>query len=288
MKVLLLGASGYMGEPLLKELKKNSYFSEVFSISRNETGIDQENHFVCDIKNKESFHLALKTIKPNVIIDMINFSEEDSNRIIELYEEGILDYLEHYLVISSFFVYKYFDLNIYREKQLDISKFNKEISDSYSQRKIEMECALYKSKLYTISSIARLPYVFSHNDKTGRFQSMCKVSTKSDRTSLDNKTKFSMISNSFAVSSLSYLACHEPCGIVDLANTGCLTSFEISEIICNKNLINSLKNLSSVEDNPYILAKSLCIETNKVPKKSSLVESIKHESELYFRNLENI
>jgi|TARA_B110000879_G_scaffold54699_1_gene77343 dTDP-4-dehydrorhamnose reductase len=288
MKVLLLGASGYMGEPLLKELKENSYFSEVFSISRNEIGLDKENHFVCDIKNKESFRLALKTIKPNVIIDMINFSGEDSNRIIEIYEEGILDSLDHYVVISSFFVYKYFDLNIYREKQLDILKLNREISDNYSQRKVEMECALYKSQLYTISSIVRLPYVFSHNDKTGRFQSMCKVSTESDRTSLDNKTKFSMISNSFAVNSLSYISCHEPCGIVDLANTGCLTSFEISEIICNKNFINSLKSLSKVEDNPYMLAKSLCIETNKVPKKSSLVESIKYESERYFRNSENI
>jgi nucleoside-diphosphate-sugar epimerase len=288
MKVLLLGASGYMGGPLVTRLKENSFFSEVFTISRNEIELGQENHFICDIKNKEFFFSILKKVNPNIIIDLVNFSKEGSKRIIEAYNEGLLDSLNHYLVVSSFFVYQYFDLNIFREKKLDSSILNKKIDENYTVRKIQMECELYKSELFNISTIVRLPYVFSYDDRTGRFQNMCKISINSKRKFLDNKLKFSMISKSHAINGLSYLASHDPCGLTDLANTGCMSSFEISEIIYKENFASLSKDLSLVEDSPYMPLKNLCIETNKVPIKNSLIESLQHESKLYFKNLKSL
>ena len=40
---------------------------------------------------------------PNIILDMINFDEEDSQGISELYENGFISELNHYIMVSSFF-----------------------------------------------------------------------------------------------------------------------------------------------------------------------------------------
>ena len=285
MKVLLLGASGYMGKPLFKKLKESNDFSKIYTISRSDYLPNKENHFVCDIKNKDFFFSILKKINPNVIIDLINFSEEDSIRIVEAYESNILPSLKNYVVASSFFVYQYFDLNIFNEEKLDSSLLSKKADSNYTVRKIQMECELYKSDLFNISSIVRLPYVFSYDDRTGRFQDMCKISINKDRKLLNNKFKFSMISKSSAVSGLHYLGSHKPCGLIDLSNIGCISSFKISEIIYNENYVSSIKNLALEKDSPYLPLKNLCIQTNKVPKSMSLVDALKYESKLYFKNI---
>lgn len=285
MKVLLLGASGYMGKPLFAKLKDSNNFTKIYTICRSDYSLNKENHFVCDIKNKNLFFSILKKINPNVIIDLINFSKEDSIRIVEAYESNILPSLKNYVVASSFFVYQYFDLNIFNEKKLDSSLLSKRPHSNYTVRKIQMECELYKSELFNISSIVRLPYVFSYDDRTGRFQDMCKISINKNRKLLNNKLKFSMISKSYAVSGLHYLGCHKPCGLIDLSNIGCISSFKISEIIYNENYVSSIKNLALEKDSPYLPSKNLCIQTNKVPKSISLVDAIKYESKLYFKNI---
>ena len=59
----------------------------------------------------------------------------------------------------------------------------------------------------------------------------------------------------------------------------------ISEIIYNENYVSSIKNLALEKDSPYLPSKNLCIQTNKVPKSISLVDAIKYESKLYFKNI---
>ena len=42
MKVLLLGAGGYIGKPLFKKLINNSNFSKVYTLSRSEFKSNEE------------------------------------------------------------------------------------------------------------------------------------------------------------------------------------------------------------------------------------------------------
>ena len=44
---------------------------------------------------------------------MINFDGTDSNQISELYKSKILNKLSHYIMISSFFIYNYFDYKLF-------------------------------------------------------------------------------------------------------------------------------------------------------------------------------
>ena len=83
----------------------------------------------------------LLLIKPDIIIDMINFDEEDSKNIVTFYKEGLLKNLKNYIVLSTFFVYQFFDIKVFKEKNLLSLAQGKEITDEVIEsRKSRIFC----------------------------------------------------------------------------------------------------------------------------------------------------
>ena len=175
MKIFLLGGNRYVGKSLLKLLKKKDNENIVYSLSRNKNIDNIQNHFLGDRQNIDNLEYIFKDIRPDVLIDMICYSRNDLQGILHLKDKGFLKSLKHYIVISSFFVYKYFSLNLYKEEKINKELLNSSINDTYTKNKIEMETLLAQSELFQKSTIVRLPFIFSNDDYTKRFQYFCKL-----------------------------------------------------------------------------------------------------------------
>ena len=88
------------------------------------------------------------------------------------------------------------------EKKLDLNSREDIISDNYTKNKIEMEIVLSSSEFFKNISIVRFPYIFSYDDYTNRFQSLCELAIRKKASNKKNKFKFSMISKDSAAEAL--------------------------------------------------------------------------------------
>ena len=150
MRVLILGGTKYVGQGLAATMRLNRSFSQVYTLSnKKKNSID---HFFLDRNDLKKLAKIFLNFRPEIVIDFINYDKKDSKTIIELLELGVLKTLKHYLVISTFFVYNYFSLSNYREEKLKPNDRIEQIKDLYTRNKIEMEIALYNSKLYHITN----------------------------------------------------------------------------------------------------------------------------------------
>lgn len=282
MKVLILGGTRYVGLSLVKKMQSHKKFAKIYTLSRKKKESYAE-HSLLDRTDTKALEKIILRLRPNIIIDLICFTKKDGNAILDFKKRGVLSSVKHYIVISTFFVYNYFNLNVYREKKLQLNKQINTIKDSYTKNKVEMELALYSPELLKILSIIRFPYIFSWDDYTNRFQSICEIARTNNEDQLKSNFYFSMISKDSAVDSLIDLSQMKPLGIIDLANPGCLNLTEISHIInslkSNKDKKKSLFLLPS----PYVLERDLCISTKKIPIKKALSQAIKEEATTYFK-----
>lgn len=282
MKVLILGGTRYVGMGLARKMRANKKFEEVYTLSRQSIK-DNLNHVTMERTNVKALEKIFYELRPNLVIDFICFTKKDSETILYLKKKGLLASVKHYVVISSFFVYNYYDLNDYREKKLNKNNFLKKINDTYTKNKIEMEIVLNSRDLKEILSIIRLPYIFSWDDYTNRFQSICKIAWFYKLNVSKNNFRFSMISKNSAVDGILYLSQTNPLGIIDLANPGCLDLAKLCEIINNAKKNKSKKKSFIPSTSPYILKKSICIETKKIPLNKTLSEAINEEADIYLK-----
>ena len=281
MKALILGGTRYVGRLVSHLLLQNRLFTEVKTVSRNDFLTLKDQHFVCDRKIHNDLLMVFDNFQPNVIIDMINFSKDDSQGMVNAFNQNRLPYLQHYVMRSSFFVYNHFNLLEYREKELD---FDADLarSDAYTRGKIEAEKTLYSSKLMNLSTIIRLPFIFSADDYSCRFKTACDIAVSDMLGGIDDNIKYSLISKTFAAKGIEEICSNPPLGVVDLANSGCVTSRELCLII--KNIAGEKK--SCIEpiklDFPYTVMTSISIETDKISFKENLVSALEREAKEYF------
>ena len=277
-KILIIGGTRYVGLKLFNDLKKNKSL-KIYTLSRSR--FNHKNHISCDRNNYNKLRILIKKINPQIIIDMINFSEKNSKDIKNLFEKDEMPSLKHYIVISSFFVYNFFDLKKFREKKL-ISNKKIIIPEKYTRNKIKMEKILYSSKIFDITTIIRFPFIFSYDDYTGRFQKICEVSKNSKNRNFKGK-KFSMISKHFAVKCLKHLIYSKPKKIIDLSNKGYVDINKIIKTI-NGNLNYKIKFKKNflIKNIPYFINRKLCIKTKKINFQENLIYALKKESKLYF------
>lgn len=257
MKILTLGGTRYV--ELIKQLRLQDPKLDISTLSKHALNDPGIKHFVSNGKDLNSLKKIIAAVNPTIIIDMICFDRNDATGIIELDATGDLKGVSHYIMISSFFVYNYFTG---RECKYD---GNVEIvQDGYTKRKIEAECILYNSRIFERTSIVRFPYVFSCDDYTGRFQKFCYISHKLPLEHFNNIYPLAMISKYDAAKSLAGLCCTNPVGIVDIANTGCLTLRDLSHLAHNA----KLKQVSALESSenlhPYPVDRNLCLKTEKI------------------------
>ena len=121
MRVLILGGTRYFGKNTYERLMKNAHLTCVKTLSRSKQNRDTNSHIICDRKNISELHSVFRDFRPNIIVDMINFSRDDSKELVKAYSNGLLTSLKHYIMVSSFFVYNHFDLKEFHEKKLDLS-----------------------------------------------------------------------------------------------------------------------------------------------------------------------
>ena len=280
MKVLILGGTRYLGKSIFSILSKDKQFYKVATFSRNKTSVSKLNHFICDRKDIEKFYSILKNFKPNIIIDMINYDTQDSESIVNAYDKNILSELKHYIMISTFFVYNYYEYNLFGEKYLTKKLINKNI-DNYTLKKISSENILYFSNIMNLTSIIRLPFIFSSDDYTGRFQNACDLALNQNGNHLNNSFKYSLISKNFAAKGIKEICLKSPQNIIDLGNSRCVSSKDIYLIL--KKTINS-KNICTTDNKinfPYNVKKNICLKTNKIHLRENLIESLKKEMKNY-------
>ena len=279
MKILIIGGTRFVGLKTAKILSNLGH--QVTTLSRSNSQFDKVKHLVCDRKN--GIHLKEVIIKeePDFILDMVCFDRGDSLGMIDLYNRGFLEHVKHYCVISTFFLYNYFD-----NYECNFNGDIESIKDGYTKRKAELEREFYNSKIFEIMSIVRFPFIFSHDDYTGRFQNFCKLAISSNPLDFDNQYKMSMIEANEAANSLVELILKGSSGFIDIANYGCLSQREMA-VSMSKLIINH-KPIEPTELtlNPYELSNNLCLLTNKISDRHSLKSKLDSEF-LYWQKKTN-
>lgn len=282
-RVLVIGGNRYVGAKLLEMLMTEASISILGTISRSDQKQISPIHFSCDRKDKVSLIKVIQKFKPNIIVDMACFDGAAMSDLIDIFDANQLSSLEHYIVISTFFVYNVFNIESFREKPLDYSVSVNSSVDRYTRGKIELERRLFTSKLMNISSVARFPFVFSSDDYTGRFQKMCKLSVSRTNNISNDNYRFSMVSKNFAASGIRYLVMHKPMGFIDFASTGHITSGELAEIIASTHCIDR-EDINEAESiSPYIVEGNICSFSDKIPLREDLEVAIKREAVEFFR-----
>ena len=157
--------------------------------------------------------------------------------------------------------------------------------DNYTYQKIEAEIALYRSQLMDLTSILRLPFVFSSDDYSGRFQSICEISKRGNFKPFGNNYRYSMISKSLASKGIEYLCNSSPKGIIDFANSGCVTTEEMVQIIRNGLGLDSKLNDLELQQLPYLVDRDICIQNLKIKINQSLDSALKEEANEYFSSI---
>lgn len=214
-KLLILGGTKYVGLELLKTI--NNY--DIYVLSRKPISINNIKFIQIDRKNKEELKKQISNINPEIILDMICYDKQDAQEMISIIED--LHSLTHYIIISSFFIYNY--SSKYEEfEELDINI----IEDNYTKNKYEAEKVIYKSKVFSKTSIVRFPFIFSKDDYSKRFQYL----TQQSKIKVIDNLKCSFISKDNAVDALSLLLTHPPLGFVDISNKNSITLKEIYTI----------------------------------------------------------
>lgn len=273
MKILILGGTRYMGRAAAGRLVAAGH--EVVSVSRTPTEDSATRHRICDRKHREELAALLQEEAPTAILDMVCFDANDAADMAQLYESGTLKSLNHYLMVSTFFPYNYFDA-----REAAFRGDAAVISDGYTRRKVEAEANIQASGLFARSSILRLPFVFSHDDYTGRFQRFCALvrdghiapeSTPAWRTA--------MISMEDAARALAEILTGPPLGHVDAANDGCLSLGEIARTIAETLGVSS--DFQGIEDPGaiYGLSRDLCLNSQKAPALRPLSEALADEAQ---------
>lgn len=274
MKILILGGTKYLGLEIANLLVDSGY--KVTVVSRNKT-INKDASFIqCDRKDFIKLKKVVEQAKPDYILDMICFDQNDAIDINELFRDGALDQLSHYVMISTSLIYNYTDA--YEEVFRGILPGD---SDKYTNNKINAEIELSKGNFFSKITIARLPFIFSFDDYTQRFQTFCEISLSDKSKDFDNKVHISMVSKKDAAKSLSSMLLKKPLGFVDVANKGCMSLSELAIVIKKTCSDIPYYNFLNNKVMPYQTEKNICMCSNKIKSLRPLEIAIADEAKIF-------
>jgi nucleoside-diphosphate-sugar epimerase len=271
MKVLVLGGTRFFGRSAAAKLMDKGH--EVVTVSRTTLSDSPIRHKVCDRKVLSSLQQIICREKPSAILDMVCYDSMDGEGIASLFESGVMSDVTHYLMVSSFLVY-----NVGTPQEGLFSGDPLTISHGYTRRKIEAEIRLFSSKSFKKMTILRLPFIFSHDDYSNRFQRLC-LAVLENRIGIPNNSfRTSMISKNDAADLLVSVIDGPPLGIVDGSNSGSLTLYEIAQVVATALRVtvspSNQDDLSAI----YSLERDLCLHSKKTKNLRPLVEMIALEA----------
>lgn len=277
-RILILGGTRYLGKAIVNQIPREKF--EIATVSRSEKKSDIR-HFICDRKNSSDLKKMLKSFKPNIILDMVNFDAGDSESISELYENGFVEQLDHYIMISTFFVYNHFDYKFFAEKKLS-DTVNVDNVSGYTRHKIQSELKLYSSQLMDITTILRLPFVFSADDYSNRFQELCELSLAGVGSVNDSKLKYSLVRKNDAARAIVRIMQSNRIGVADLCNVGCITNKELLEVVHHAATTPKVSREFKHGGFPYIVERDICLNPQKIAIDLPILEALRIESKNYW------
>ena len=277
-RILILGGTRYLGKAVANQIPKEKF--EVATLSRSEEK-SVGKHFVCDRKNSYELKKVFAYFKPNIILDMVNYDIGVSESISELYEKGFIRDLSHYIMISTFFVYNHFDYNLFAEKKLSDTLDLNDI-DGYEKRKIQSELKLYKSQLMDVTTILRLPFVFSADDYSNRFQELCELSLAGCELHNKSAFKYSLVRKNDAAEAIISVLQSNCIGIADLSNVGCITSKELLETVNHTATLVKDSGGFELKGFPYFVERDVCLNSQKIAIDLPIVEALRIEAKDYW------
>ena len=272
MKVVVLGGTRYMGRAAASRLSAAGH--DVVSVTRTSSEGGAIRHRVCDRKDHDSLLKLLREEAPAAILDMVCFDAGDGAAMARMFESGALDGLSHYLMVSTFFSYHYF-----AGRELPFTGQAAAISDGYTRRKVEAEANIHASGLFAYSSILRLPFVFSHDDYSGRFQRICGM-VRSGRVAKPRAptSRTSMICMEDAAQALASILQGPPLGYADVANTGCLSLHDVVAIVADALACSSDPDGGDDPSTVYEFSGNLCLNSTKTPALRPLPDALADET----------
>ena len=276
--ILILGGTRYLGKAIVDQITTEKF--EIATLSRSEEKTDVK-HFVCDRKDSRELKEVLTHFSPNIILDMVNFDRGDSKAISDLYEQGFISELNHYIMISSFFVYNHFDYQLFSEKKLN-ENCNQNNIDGYTKRKIESEMTLYTSKLMDITTILRLPFVFSADDYSNRFQRLCEISLIGSESIVEPSFKYSLVRKEDAAEAIIKIFNSHSIGITDLSNVGYITSKKLVDTLNGLAALTQGNRNHEIGSFPYFVKRDICLSSQKMTIDLPILEALKIEAENYW------
>jgi nucleoside-diphosphate-sugar epimerase len=177
-------------------------------------------HVLCDRKVFDRLRDVVNQVQPDAVLDMVCFDSTDAAGVVRLHDSGALDCVGHYLVVSTFFLYNHM------EGRSALTMDVENITDGYTRRKAEAEyCLAWSPSLMSKTTVVRLPYVFSHDDYSGRFQRLCEFAQRGEI--IGPEFRVSMVSLSDSAAALAQAIVRPPSGYLDIACSGAMTLQEI-------------------------------------------------------------
>jgi len=274
-RLMIIGGTKYIGLELIKHLQD----FEVHICSRKLTFYEGINEKVMDRKSKKELLGAVRNIQPEIILDMICYDQQDATDMSDILTKNV-PCLEHYIMISTFFMYKYsYDLGELSEITLG------EINDGYTRGKYLAEKTIFNSGFFEKVTIVRFPFVFSHDDYSGRFQHMLKMVLENRKVWVDNK-KCSFIAKTDAAQSLKKLIYRKPQGIINISNEGCIALKDMYSLIADTCDVE-IEYVGGERD-VYQIKSDLCLAKDKPAwlNLRNIRDAIKSEVMLYLKIVE--
>jgi nucleoside-diphosphate-sugar epimerase len=220
MKLLVLSGTRYMGREVANLLHANGH--DVVTVTRSADNTAPWRNRVCDCKNSDVLVSVVSQERPDAILDMICFDASDARDVASLARHAAFESVKHYVMVSTFFIYNYSP-----GRQQAFAGDAGLIQDGYTRRKAQAESVLQvDGPLMQRTTIVRLPYVFSHDDYSGRFQRLCTVATHGGECP-STVWRTSIVSMPDAAAALVMTITGAPLRHADIADSGAMTLREM-------------------------------------------------------------
>jgi len=253
-RILILGASGFIGNAIYKEL--HSYYNTFGSYySSRKSFEDNKQFFRCDLENDDIFHI-LETVKPQLIISALrgNFSAQI------IAHQHIIEYVMQHncklYFISSANVFDAYS-------QYPSYEYDKTLSLSiYGRLKIKIENMLLRIPKEKMA-ILRLPMVFGNNSP--RIKEIKTVIANKEPLEVFPNLIINVTNDDKLTQQIHYLINHNKSGIYHLGSKDLVHHEEFTkEIVKQLGYSDSIyKRVFTTNEDRYL---AVLPKSNKLPK----------------------
>ena len=131
-----------------------------------------------------------------------------------------------------------------------------------------------------ITTILRLPFVFSADDYSNRFQRLCELSLIGNESIVEPSFKYSLVRKDDAAEAIIKVLNSNSIGITDLSNVGYVTSNKLLDTVKDSaDLIKGNRN-HEIWSFPYFVEKDICLNSQKMTIDLPILEALRIEAQL--------